>query len=208
MSGRAAIEARQRWLSLSPAYFVVGVFMVVPLAIMVVISFMEQNVYGGAHQTFSLDAYTQVLFEPSDEVKGRLQVLMNDRLTSAETVMAGTWNGDSMRGRLEGSEHQTYAYPKEGVVGWFDNLVVPKGAQNVEGARKFMDFVMDPENIAIQSNFVKYSNAIKGSEKYFGDDMKDSPELNAPAGIPVKFGEACSPKAQKLIECVWTKLLQ
>ncbi|RMD93970.1 MAG: extracellular solute-binding protein, partial [Alphaproteobacteria bacterium] len=102
----------------------------------------------------------------------------------------------------------TYAYPKEGIVGWFDSVVVPVGASNVEAAKKFMNFIMDPENIALQSNFAAYSNGIMGSEQYMDEALREAPELNPPADVPVKFGEACSAKAQKLIERVWTQLLQ
>lgn len=133
---------------------------------------------------------------------------MNDRLASGEVIMANHWNGYSMKGRLEGNPHITYAYPKEGIVGWFDSLAVPVGAQNVEAAKKFMNFIMDPENIALQSNFAGYSNAIIGSEQYFSEELKTAPEILVPEGVPVKFGEACSPEAQKLIDRVWTKLLQ
>ncbi|RMH51352.1 MAG: extracellular solute-binding protein [Alphaproteobacteria bacterium] len=133
---------------------------------------------------------------------------MNDRLATGEVIMATHWNGYSLVGRREANPNIIYAYPKEGIVGWFDSLVVPVGASNVEAARKFMNFVMDPENIALQSNFAAYSNGIMGSEKYMDEALRTAPELNPPADVPVKFGEACSAEAQKLIERVWTQLLQ
>ena len=194
-------------------------------------------------------------FEPSDELKGRLQVFdapdeiynmanlylglpfcsenpddakkvlallegqkpyvltyssesMNDKLATGEVIMASHWNGMSLVGRQEGNPNIVYAYPKEGIVGWFDSLVVPVGAQNVAAAEKFMNFVMDPQNIALESNYAAYSNGILGSAEFMDESLKSSPELNPPADVPVKFGEACSPAAQKLIDRVWTKLLQ
>ena len=50
-------------LGLAPAWLVIGAFMLLPLMIMVAISFMEQNVYGGVFARFSTAAYTQFLFE-------------------------------------------------------------------------------------------------------------------------------------------------
>ncbi len=132
---------------------------------------------------------------------------MTDRLATGEVIMANAWNGDTFKGRLEANKNITYAYPKEGIIGWFDSIVVPKGAKNVEAAKKFMNFMMAPENIAISSNFARYANAITGSDKFFADDMKGAPELATPT-VPVKFGQACSAKAQKLIERVWTQLLK
>ncbi|HHJ13031.1 MAG TPA: extracellular solute-binding protein [Gammaproteobacteria bacterium] len=194
-------------------------------------------------------------FEPSEELKGRLQVFdapdeiynmanlylglpfcsenpedakkvlallegqkpyvltyssesMNDKLATGEVIMASHWNGMSLVGRQEANPNIVYANPKEGIVGWFDSLVIPVGAQNPEAAAKFMNFVMDPKNIALESNYAAYSNAILGSAEFMDESLKTSPELNPPADVPVKFGEACSPAAQKLIDRVWTKLLQ
>ncbi len=132
---------------------------------------------------------------------------MSDRLANGETVMANAWNGDTLKGRLQVNENIVYAYPKEGIIGWFDSIVVPTGAKNVDAAKKFMNFMMAPENIAINSNFARYANAIVGSSKHFADDMKTAPELATPT-VPVKFGQACSAKAQKLIERIWTQLLK
>ena len=63
MSGPFARSARNRWLALGPTYLVIAIFMAIPLCIMFVISFMEQNVYGGVHANFSFAAYQQILFE-------------------------------------------------------------------------------------------------------------------------------------------------
>ena len=132
---------------------------------------------------------------------------MNDRLATGDVIMYANWNGTAMIGREEGV-NMIYAYPKEGIVGWFDSLVVPESAGNVENARIFMNFMMEPENAAMQSNFTRYANAIVGSGTFMEAALKDAPEINAPEDVPVVFGEACSPKAQKLIDKVWTKLLQ
>ena len=54
---------------------------------------------------------------------------INDRLMSGEVVIHAHWDGYSQKGKWDGVDDLTYAYPKEGVVGWFDSLVVPKGAK-------------------------------------------------------------------------------
>ena len=132
---------------------------------------------------------------------------MTDRLANGEVIMANAWNGDTMKGRLEANENIVYAFPKEGVIGWFDSAVVPTGATNVDAAAKFLNFIMAPENIAISSNFARYANAIVGSVEHFDDEMQSAPELATPT-VPVKFSQACSATAQKLIERVWTQLLK
>ncbi len=63
MSADLAQSSAGRWLAMGPALLVIGVFMLIPLGIMVVISFMEPNVYGGVHREFSTAAYVQFLYQ-------------------------------------------------------------------------------------------------------------------------------------------------
>ena len=53
----------QRVLGLSPALLLIGIFMLVPIGIIVAFSFLEADPYGGVEAAFSTEAYTQLLFE-------------------------------------------------------------------------------------------------------------------------------------------------
>jgi spermidine/putrescine transport system substrate-binding protein len=132
---------------------------------------------------------------------------MSDLLASGEAVMTNHWSGFSRLGRLTGAPI-VYAYPKEGVVGWFDSLVVPTSAKNVENARKFMNFMMDPVNMAMLTENQGYGDAVAGTEAYYSAELKSSPEINPPSDLKVFFAPTCSPKAQSLIDNVWTKVMQ
>jgi len=129
-----------------------------------------------------------------------------DRLGSGVTTVSNAWNGDAMKQRLAGGKIK-YCFPKEGVVGWYDSLVIPKGAKNIENAKIFMNWLMAPENMALQSDFAKYANPIMGTGEHMGEDMAKSPEVSVPT-VPVKFGKSCGPKYVKAIDKIWTKLLQ
>jgi len=60
----AGVEQTKRtWLLLSPAMFVIGFFMLVPMLILLVFSFMEADPYGGVDPGFTLEAYIQLLYE-------------------------------------------------------------------------------------------------------------------------------------------------
>jgi len=132
---------------------------------------------------------------------------MSDLLASGEAMITNHWSGYSRLGRLTGAPI-VYAYPKEGVVGWYDSMVVPTSAKNVENAKKFMNFMMDPVNMAMLTENQGYGDAVKGTDAYYSDELKSAPEINPPADLNVFFAPTCSPKAQSLIDRVWTKVMQ
>ena len=132
---------------------------------------------------------------------------MSDLLASGEAIMTNHWSGYSRLGRLTGAPI-VYAYPKEGVVGWYDSMVVPTSAKNVENAKKFMNFMMDPVNMAMLTENQGYGDAVKGTAAYYSEELKSAPEINPPSDLNVFFAPTCSPKAQSLIDKVWTKVMQ
>ena len=132
---------------------------------------------------------------------------MTDRMATKTVTVTNAWNGDVMRARAEGVPIQ-YCYPKEGVVGWFDSLVIPKGAKNKKNAETFMNWLMAPENMAMVSNFARYANAIPSSSKYLDPELATAPETNVPEGIEVRVSETCGPKFVKAIDKIWTKVRQ
>ena len=130
-----------------------------------------------------------------------------ERLVSGDTAAHMNWNGYSMRARKEKASLR-YAYPREGSLTWFDNLAVPTGARNYDNALKFVAFMLEPENAAIQSSFAGYANGIAGSAEYMSEELKSAPEVAAPADVKAVFTRTCSEQAIRLADRVWTKLLQ
>ena len=132
---------------------------------------------------------------------------LRERMLAGEVRAHSNWNGSSLKLRLKDPKF-AYSYPKEGVLTWMDVMVVPSGAKNRDNALKFLSFMLQPENVAIQSNFSNYSNAVAGSDAFFKEELKEAPEVVAPSDRKFIFVQACSEKSIKLQDQVWTRLLK
>lgn len=73
-----------------------------------------------------------------------------------EAAMAVTFSGEASEMIWE-NENLHYVIPEEGTNLWFDNIVIPKTSQNTEGAYAFINFMLDPENAALNADYVGYS---------------------------------------------------
>lgn len=126
-------------------------------------------------------------------------------LSSKDVDASMIWDGAAIRARANRPTLK-FGFPKEGVEGFVDNVVVLKGAKNMENAKLFQNFIMDPENAAMISNFATYNNGVVGSEKYMKADIGDAPELKRPDGFKVQFSPPCSPAVIEFYNKIWTNL--
>ena len=132
-----------------------------------------------------------------------------EKFASRDFGAAYYWNGAALRSRLQNKDVR-YGYPKEGYPLFMDSVAVLKDAKNVENAKLFQNFIMDPQNAALISAFAKYANGIKGSEEYLPAEMKGAPEVEIPAEFidKGKFIKLCEPQVTELYTKIWTELLK
>lgn len=128
------------------------------------------------------------------------------KLTSGDVSVTQTWNGAAYRIRQKVATAK-YAFPKEGVEGWMDNVAVLKGAANMENAKLFQNFVLAPENAALISDFAGYDNGITGSHDFAASkDWAAAPEVNPPASVKPEFVPPCPPDVVEIYNKIWTNL--
>jgi len=131
-----------------------------------------------------------------------------EKLTSKDVDASQSWNGAAMRARADRPTLK-YAYPKEGFTGWMDNVAVLSDAPNMDNAKLFVNFMMDPENAAMTSNFARYANGVIGSDAFMDKEMLSAPEIVMPASAPAPdFVKPCSQDVVDLYNKVWTRLKQ
>jgi len=102
-------------------------------------------------------------------------------LTQGNYALSQVWNGDARAGLLAvedaGDDASKYTWglgaPQTEL--WMDNWTIVKGANNLDAAYDFINYILDPANSAKELEYHGYHTALKGIE----DEMADTkyPEI-------------------------------
>ncbi|MDO9592490.1 MAG: ABC transporter substrate-binding protein [Erysipelotrichaceae bacterium] len=103
-----------------------------------------------------LEAAKAALIEQKPLVLAYAGDNLKDMMIGGEAAIAVCWSGDAIYMISENPELK-YILPKEGSNLWFDNVVIPKGAENVDLAHKFIDFLSRPEISLKNVEYIGYS---------------------------------------------------
>lgn len=127
-------------------------------------------------------------------------------LVSGDVSVGMIYDGFSAKAR-EDRPSITYAFPTQGYVVWMDNVVLLKDAPNRDNALKFMDFMLEPENIAAVSNYARYGLGVTGAEEFLDPALASLPEANPPATAGAgAFVAVCDEATQAVYDQIWTNL--
>ncbi|WP_435168657.1 ABC transporter substrate-binding protein [Paenibacillus glycanilyticus] len=91
-------------------------------------------------------------------------------LANEEAAVGLVWSGDASEIMSE-NDKLDYVVPEEGSNLWFDNMVIPKTAKNIEGAHKFINFMLDPEHAAQNAEYVGYSTPNAKALEYLPEEI-------------------------------------
>jgi spermidine/putrescine transport system substrate-binding protein len=83
-------------------------------------------------------------------------------MRSNEVYVAMAWDNGGWKLHVENPDIDFVA-PKSGALGWIDTFAIPAKAKNVDGAYKWINFMLRPENAAVFTNLEKTGTASEGA---------------------------------------------
>ncbi|MGC1497597.1 MAG: polyamine ABC transporter substrate-binding protein [Sulfitobacter sp.] len=134
-------------------------------------------------------------------------------LANGDICVAFGWSGDILQARDRAAEADNgveiaYNAPSEGALMWFDNMAIPVDAPNPDGAHKFLNFIMDAQNMAAASNYVYYANGNLASQEFLEEDVIGDPAIYpTPETLENLYTTSpYGPKVQRVVTRLWTKI--
>ncbi len=134
-------------------------------------------------------------------------------LANGEICVAFGWSGDILQAGWRAAEAENgveiaYNAPKEGALMWFDQMAIPADAPNPDAAHVFLNFIMDPENIAAASNYVYYANGNEASKPLLLEDVIGDPAIYPDeATLANLYTTTPYPsRTQRAVTRLWTKI--
>ncbi|WP_299846398.1 polyamine ABC transporter substrate-binding protein [uncultured Roseovarius sp.] len=134
-------------------------------------------------------------------------------LANGDICVAVGWSGDILQARDRAAEAENgveiaYNAFAEGSLMWFDQMAIPTDAPNVEGAHKFLNFIMDAQNMADASNYVYYANGNEASKPMLAEDVIGDPAIYpTPETLENLYTTTPYPaKVQRVVTRMWTKI--
>lgn len=111
-----------------------------------------------------------------DELTPNIKAIIGDEIklliANEEAAIGVVWSGEAADIMWE-NEDLDYVVPEEGSNLWFDNMVIPSSAKNVDGAHQFINFMLDPENAAQNAEYVGYSTPNKSALEYLPAEITE-----------------------------------
>ncbi len=135
-----------------------------------------------------------------------------DDLANGETCLALGWSGDVKQARDRAHDagkgiEIRYTIPREGTIMNFDMLAIPADAPHPHNAHLFLNYLLEPEVAARNSNLVKYANINTASTPLLIDAVKGDPNIYPPPDIQAKLvpEPPRSQEYQRQLTRTWTR---
>lgn len=116
----------------------------------------------------------KLLLKQKDLVLAYVNDEGKDRLLGEEVAMGMIYSGDAVTLKDE-NPNLEYAIPKEGTNKWVDAMCIPSTNKNKKEAEMFINFLLDPENAKVNTEYIGYSTPNNGAIDLLDDEIKNDP---------------------------------
>ena len=100
-------------------------------------------------------------------------------MRSGEVHVAMAWDKGGWKLHNENPNIDFFP-PRSGALGWIDTFAIPAKSKNVEGAYKWINFMLRPENAAVFTNLDTTANASKGANRFLEPAIRSNFERSFP----------------------------
>lgn len=155
-----------------------------------------------------LEEAKNLLIKQKEEVNpvyGADEVL--DLMRSGEKKIAMIWSGEGLNLEAEDSKFK-YVIPEEGADYWLDSWAIPKDAQNVSGAEKFINFMSDKDIAFRTADEIGYTTPQKQAIEEQPSEVRN----NENAYMPKEILDKCEgykyldEDSLRLYEDIWMQI--
>jgi len=113
-------------------------------------------------------------------------------LANGDVCVSLGWSGDVFQAASRAEEAKNgvevkYMIPKEGTLIWFDNMAIPKDAPHPEAALAWINFVLQPEIEAANSDYVAYANPVPASIPLMDKSVSENTTIYPPKDVMDKL---------------------
>ncbi|ANS76649.1 spermidine/putrescine ABC transporter substrate-binding protein [Paenibacillus yonginensis] len=103
-------------------------------------------------------------------------------LANGEAAAGVVFSGDAAE-IMDENDTLDYVVPEEGSNLWFDNMVIPKTAKNLDGAHKFINFMLEPDVAAQNAEYVGYATPNQEALKLLPEDISGDTRFYPPSEV-------------------------
>lgn len=121
-----------------------------------------------------LNAAKNLLIAQKPLVQAYVIDQVRDKMIGEEAALGVIYSGEAIYTQKE-NPNLEYVIPKEGSNIWIDSWVIPKNAEHVENAEKFLNFLCRPDIALMNFEYITYSTPNTAAQEMIEDpDIRNS----------------------------------
>ena len=137
-----------------------------------------------------------------------------DQLANGELCIVVGYSGDVLQASDRAEEAGKpldigYSIPQQGALMWFDTLAIPADAAHKEAAHRFIEYLLQPEVAAKNSDFVNFANANKAATPLVNADLRNDTNIYPTPEVAARLQPSLAKSAEftRALNRSWTRFV-